>query len=91
MAIQHTTSNATLVDVFTNVQQHLNERTSTTTAVDEPHRTRRTPIPTIGLTGMSIANTANSFSTGHAPLAWLGEALGFLLGFPTRIAQSSNR
>jgi hypothetical protein len=84
MAIQHTTSNATLVDVFTNVQQHLNERTSTTTAIDEPHRTRRTPIPTIGLTGMSIANTANSFSTGHAPLAWLGEALGFLLGFPTK-------
>jgi len=84
MALEHSTSNATSVNVFTNLQQHLNEWTSTTTATDTLHRTRRTPIPTIGLTGMSIANTANSFSTGHAPLAWLGEALGFLLGFPTK-------
>jgi len=84
MLLEQSTSNATLVFVYTNVQQHLNEWTSTTVATDTLHRTRRTPTPTIGLTGMSIANTANSFSTGHAPLAWLGEALGFLLGIPTK-------
>ena len=80
MMMDNSTSNTTLVDVFTQVQEHVNQMTSTTLASQQ--RTRRTP--TIGLTGMNVANTANSFSTGHAPLAWLGEALGYLLGIPTK-------
>ena len=80
MMMDNSTSNTTLVDVFTQVQEHVNQITSTTLASQQ--RTRRTP--TIGLTGMNVANTANSFSTGHAPLAWLGEALGYLLGIPTK-------
>jgi len=33
---------------------------------------------------MSEANTANSFCTGNAPLAWLEETLGYLQGKPTK-------
>ena len=40
-------------------------------------RKRRTPMVT-------TANAVSSTVTGDAPLSWLGEAIGYLLGFPTK-------
>ena len=40
-------------------------------------RRRRAPITT-------TANVISSSVTGDAPLSWLGEAIGYLLGFPTK-------
>ena len=40
-------------------------------------RKRRAPITT-------TANVISSSVTGDAPLSWLGEAIGYLLGFPTK-------
>ena len=74
--------NDTLVHIYTKVQESINKMTSTT-----PHhllRTRRTPQPDLGLTAMGSTNVANSMITGEAPLSWMGEALGYLLGFPTK-------
>ena len=75
-------NNNTLVDVFSKVQQNINQMTSTASNIS--HRTRRTPSPNIAFTGMGITNMADSIITNDAPLSWLGEALGYLLGFPTK-------
>ena len=40
-------------------------------------RKRRTPVT-------ATANVISSSVTGDAPLSWLGEAIGYLLGFPTK-------
>ena len=75
-------NNNTLVDIFSRVQHNINQMTSTPS--NTSHRTRRTPSPNIAFTGMGITNMADSMITNEAPLSWLGEALGYLLGFPTK-------
>ena len=50
------------------------------------NRSRRSPVAPVVAAGAVFAgaNVISSAFTGDAPLSWLGEALGWLLGLPTK-------
>lgn len=78
------TNKTTFSSVFEKVRTNINSLT-----INEEHpqaRTRRTPIGPIAVAGTAFGatNAVSSAFTGDAPLSWIGDALGLLLGFPTK-------
>jgi hypothetical protein len=79
--------NNTLIDVYTTTHNNLKlVEANLTITLD---RTKRTPVPSLGQVNM--AQSTSTFGTTTAPLAWLGEALGYLLGILLKTTRSSSK